>query len=116
RACRKRRCQRPRRRCPDQSPAPQDRGRSRPPAPAADRPRRGLPAHGRAMTTSSATERPAIARKRSSSFGTLMPRGLYTRSLLIVILPIILLQSIVALVFMERHWQATTRRLSTSVA
>ncbi len=68
------------------------------------------------MTTPSAAERPAIARKRASSFGTLMPRGLYTRSLLIVILPIILLQSIVALVFMERHWQATTRRLSTSVA
>lgn len=43
------------------------------------------------------------------------PKGLYTRSLLIIILPMILLQSIVAFVFMERHWQTVTRRLSAMV-
>ncbi|MES2906928.1 MAG: ATP-binding protein [Pseudomonadota bacterium] len=43
------------------------------------------------------------------------PKGLYTRSLLIIILPMIILQSIVAFVFMERHWQTVTRRLSAMV-
>ncbi|MCI4680319.1 two-component sensor histidine kinase [Rhodoblastus acidophilus] len=44
-----------------------------------------------------------------------MPKGLYARSLLIVILPMVLLQSAVALVFMERHWQMVTFRLSNAV-
>ncbi|WP_298428141.1 ATP-binding protein [Rhodoblastus sp.] len=45
----------------------------------------------------------------------IMPKGLYARSLLIVILPMVLLQSAVALVFMERHWQTVTFRLSNAV-
>ncbi len=44
-----------------------------------------------------------------------MPRGLYARSLLIIILPMVLLQSIVAFIFMERHWQLVTQHLSTAV-
>ncbi|MDP3895544.1 MAG: ATP-binding protein [Mesorhizobium sp.] len=44
-----------------------------------------------------------------------MPKGLYARSLIIVIAPMILLQSVVAFVFMERHWQLVTQRLSTAV-
>ena len=45
-----------------------------------------------------------------------MPKGLYARALLILILPIILLQSAVAYVYMERHWEAITDRLSAAVA
>jgi two-component system osmolarity sensor histidine kinase EnvZ len=44
-----------------------------------------------------------------------LPKGLYTRSILIVVLPILILQAVVAYVFMERHWQMVTRRLSTAV-
>lgn len=44
-----------------------------------------------------------------------LPTGLYTRSLLIIILPMILLQGVVAAVFMERHWQLVTERLSAAV-
>jgi two-component system osmolarity sensor histidine kinase EnvZ len=44
-----------------------------------------------------------------------LPRGLYGRSLVIVIAPVVLLQSVVAYVFMERHWQLVTRRLSAAV-
>lgn len=44
-----------------------------------------------------------------------LPMGLYARSLLIVIIPMVLLQSIVAFVFMERHWQLVTQRLSAAV-
>jgi two-component system osmolarity sensor histidine kinase EnvZ len=45
----------------------------------------------------------------------LMPTGLYARSLLIIIVPMVLLQSVVAFVFMERHWNTVTRRLSAGV-
>ncbi|MDB5525306.1 MAG: putative two-component sensor histidine kinase [Rhizobium sp.] len=44
-----------------------------------------------------------------------LPRSLFTRSLLIVIIPMVLLQIVVASVFMERHWQMVTTRLSAAV-
>lgn len=46
----------------------------------------------------------------------LLPKGLYARALLIIITPIVILESVVAFVFMERHWEAVTRRLSASTA
>ena len=45
----------------------------------------------------------------------LMPKGLYARSLLIIILPMVILQSVVAFVFMERHWNHVTQNLSAAV-
>jgi two-component system, OmpR family, osmolarity sensor histidine kinase EnvZ len=48
--------------------------------------------------------------------GYLVPTGLYARALIIIIAPIVLLESVVAFVFMERHWQAVTRRLSEATA
>ena len=45
----------------------------------------------------------------------LMPKGLYARSLIIIIAPVVLLQSVIAYVFMERHWELVTRRLSSAV-
>ncbi len=44
-----------------------------------------------------------------------LPTGLYSRSLLIIILPMVILQAVVAYVFMERHWQLVTERLSSAV-
>src|SRR5204862_6373819 len=44
-----------------------------------------------------------------------MPKGLYARSLLIIVTPMVLLQSVVAFVFMERHFNLVTQRLSASV-
>jgi two-component system osmolarity sensor histidine kinase EnvZ len=44
-----------------------------------------------------------------------MPKRLYARSLIIVIAPMFLLQSVVAFVFMERNWQTVTLLLSQSV-
>jgi two-component system osmolarity sensor histidine kinase EnvZ len=44
-----------------------------------------------------------------------MPAGLYPRSLLIIIAPMVILQSVVAFVFMERHWNTVTRRMSAAV-
>ncbi|MBB3952556.1 two-component system osmolarity sensor histidine kinase EnvZ [Aureimonas jatrophae] len=48
-------------------------------------------------------------------FSRRTPKGLYARSLIIIIAPMVLLQSVVAFVFMERHWQTVTQRLSTAV-
>jgi two-component system osmolarity sensor histidine kinase EnvZ len=45
----------------------------------------------------------------------LIPKGLYVRSLLIVILPMVILQTVLTYVFMERHWQLVTRRMSTAL-
>ncbi|MCF6367382.1 ATP-binding protein [Rhizobium halophilum] len=45
----------------------------------------------------------------------ILPTRLYTRSVLIVIIPMILLQTVVAAVFMERHWRMVTERLSEGV-
>src|SRR5216683_1410719 len=44
-----------------------------------------------------------------------LPKGLYARALLIIIAPMVILQSVVAFVFMERHWNTVTRRLSAAV-
>ena len=40
-----------------------------------------------------------------------MPKGLYARSLMIIVIPVVLLQSVVAYVFTERHWQIVTWHL-----
>ncbi|WP_307437606.1 ATP-binding protein [Labrys monachus] len=49
-----------------------------------------------------------------ASLGDRMPKGLYARSLLIIITPIVILQAVVAYVFMEKHWQSVTSRLSAA--
>jgi two-component system osmolarity sensor histidine kinase EnvZ len=46
----------------------------------------------------------------------LMPKGLYARALIIIIAPIVVLEGVIAFVFMERHWQNVTRRLSETTA
>jgi two-component system osmolarity sensor histidine kinase EnvZ len=46
---------------------------------------------------------------------SLLPKGLYARAVLIIIAPMVILQSVVAFVFMERHWNTVTRRLSAAV-
>ena len=45
-----------------------------------------------------------------------MPKGLYARALIIIIAPIVVLEGVIAFVFMERHWQTVTRRLSEATA
>ena len=47
---------------------------------------------------------------------TLLPRSLYGRSLLIIILPIAVMQIIVTYVFFTAHWDTVTARMSEGVA
>ncbi|WP_310618982.1 ATP-binding protein [Flexibacterium corallicola] len=44
-----------------------------------------------------------------------LPKGLYFRAMLIILTPIVLLQSVLTFVFMDRHYDLVTRRLSESV-
>lgn len=44
-----------------------------------------------------------------------MPKRLYTRALLIIIMPIVILQSVLAFVFMERHYELVSQRMSEAV-
>jgi two-component system, OmpR family, osmolarity sensor histidine kinase EnvZ len=46
----------------------------------------------------------------------MLPRTMFGRSLLIVVMPLILLQAIAAWIFYDRHWAAISWRLSTGVA
>src|SRR3954449_4411945 len=48
-------------------------------------------------------------------YKSMLPKGLYARALLIIIAPMVILQSVVAFVFMERHWNLVTRHLSAAV-
>ena len=60
-----------------------------------------------------AQERRPLLRRLIAAFGDRMPKGLYARALIIIIAPVVLLQSVLTFVFLERHWQTVTRRLST---
>jgi two-component system osmolarity sensor histidine kinase EnvZ len=71
----------------------------------------------RLVRTASGAARSAASlwRRVARAVADRMPKGLYARSLLIVVLPMLILQTVVAYVFMERHWQLVTRRLSEAV-
>ena len=45
-----------------------------------------------------------------------MPRGLYGRAALILMLPVVTLQLVVSVVFISRHFQGVTEQLSEDAA
>jgi two-component system osmolarity sensor histidine kinase EnvZ len=53
--------------------------------------------------------------RMSQRLKSVTPTGLYARSLLIIILPMVIVQSVVALMFMERHWDLVTKYLASAV-
>ena len=55
-------------------------------------------------------------RRSARAVAEMLPKGLYRRSLLIVILPMVLLQTAVTFAFMQHHFELVTRRLSEGVA
>lgn len=62
------------------------------------------------------SDRPSVFRQFANWVSRRMPKRLYARSLAIIIIPMVLLQSIVSFVIMERHWQTVTQKLSTAVS
>jgi two-component system osmolarity sensor histidine kinase EnvZ len=57
-----------------------------------------------------------VGRGEGFSLKRFLPRGLFGRSLIIILAPIVLLQAIIAYVFFERDVDTTTRRLARDVA
>lgn len=49
-------------------------------------------------------------------FNRTMPKGLFARALIIIVAPMVILQSVLVFVFMERHYNTVTRRLSAAVS
>ncbi len=54
-------------------------------------------------------------RRVTRVINAILPKGLFARALIIIIAPVVLLQALVAFVFMERHWQLVTAQLSSTV-
>ncbi len=69
--------------------------------------------------TVSNNEQPPSAARRFHPFRALnrvLPHGLFGRSLIIVVAPLLILQLIIALVFFDRHYRIVTATLTRSVA
>ena len=75
--------------------------------------------------SSSPIERPAAAWPRQPAapgdshrrwFKRVLPRSLFGRSLIIIVLPLVLAQLIATWIFYDRHWDTVQRRFATSVA
>ncbi|MES2143470.1 MAG: ATP-binding protein [Pseudomonadota bacterium] len=49
-------------------------------------------------------------------FRSLLPRGLYGRATLILVLPIVVLQLIVSTAFLQRHFEGVTRQMTQGIA
>lgn len=62
------------------------------------------------------TERNSPRPGRRWSIVRLLPRSLYGRSLLIIVMPLIVLQAVSTWVFYDRHWDLITRRLTGGLA
>jgi len=70
---------------------------------------------GKRVLRSAADRLADLYERYSFSLRGVMPKGLYARALLIIIVPMVILQSVVAFAFMERHWNTVTQRLSSAV-
>ncbi len=58
----------------------------------------------------------ALGPRAAQILSEFLPKGLYARALLIIVTPIVVLEGVIAFAFMERHWQAVTKRLSEATA
>jgi two-component system osmolarity sensor histidine kinase EnvZ len=61
-------------------------------------------------------ERPTLYWRFNRFLERYLPAGLYQRSLLIVVIPIVLLQSIMVGIVLDRHWDSVTKVLARSLA
>lgn len=53
---------------------------------------------------------------RSKLIRPMIPKGLFWRSLIILLVPLVLLQGVVTYIFFERHWETVSRHLALGLA
>ena len=68
------------------------------------------------MYSGLAANRPSEAAPTVVRLPRIVPRSLFSRSLLIVIMPLLILQAVLAYIFYERHWDSVTRWLASGFA
>ncbi len=68
------------------------------------------------MFSGLAVNPPSEAAPTIARLPRIVPRSLFSRSLLIVIMPLLILQAVLAYVFYERHWDSVTRWLASGFA
>jgi two-component system osmolarity sensor histidine kinase EnvZ len=83
---------------------------------------RSAASHLLSAANSAASAAGSIAAPISGPWGSftvwlkaILPKGLYARALLIIILPMVVLQSVVAFLFVERQWRVVNYYLSSAV-
>src|SRR5690606_13893582 len=97
-------------------PAPQDRsGPARAGLPA-HRARRRLSAGGAHAASSGRRGGRLMAGARRFSLRRILPKGLYARTMIMVIAPIAIMQVVVVRTFFEGHWETVTARLTDAAA
>lgn len=69
-----------------------------------------------ATETDRKVEQPTLYWRFNRFLERYLPAGLYQRSLLIVVIPIVLLQSIMVGIVLDRHWDSVTKVLARSLA
>jgi two-component system osmolarity sensor histidine kinase EnvZ len=62
------------------------------------------------------TDKPSLYWRFNRFLERMLPAGLYQRSLIIVVAPIVVLQTIMAGIILDRHWDQVTKVLSRSLA
>ncbi len=68
------------------------------------------------MFSGLAASRPSEASATVARLPRVVPRSLFSRTLLIVIMPLLILQAVLAYIFYERHWDSVTRWLAAGFA
>jgi two-component system osmolarity sensor histidine kinase EnvZ len=68
------------------------------------------------MYSGLAASRPSEAAPTVVRLPRMVPRSLFSRSLLIVLMPLLILQAVLAYIFYERHWDSVTRWLASGFA
>ena len=52
----------------------------------------------------------------SRAIRQMMPKNLFARALIIIVAPVLISQSVLSFIFIDRHWELVTRRLCNSIA
>ncbi len=68
------------------------------------------------MFSGLAASRPSEAAATVARLPRVVPRSLFSRTMLIVIMPLLILQAVLAYIFYERHWDSVTRWLASGFA
>lgn len=59
---------------------------------------------------------PDVIDRLARGFRQILPKNLFARALIIIVAPVLLSQSILSYIFIDRHWELVTRRFCNAVA